>query len=87
MAVRKWNRLWEASHLPTILFAPGEDTTLTVTVSQEQFDIFLVHAPRPSSVHQTISIGKVDSVLVQQLPPLLLVICSGGIIYRLAMRI
>ena len=76
VVARKWKGAGKPSYLLTILFTPGEDTSLTISCTQDQFDIFLVHAPCPP---EGVSIVEVDSMLMQQLPSLLFVICPEGV--------
>lgn len=61
------------THFLPITLPPGENP-FTILTAHEPIDFFPIQATGLAGISQTIAIIEVDTVLVQQLPALLLVV-------------
>ena len=59
--------------LSTIFLPPGKHTALAVS-AHDLLDIASLHSVRLRAIRDTVAIFQVDSVLMQQMKPLLLVV-------------
>ena len=68
-----------AANLSAVLFSPGEDATLAVTSTHEHFSVLAVHALGLSPISYPISIFEVNTMLVEDMHALLLIIWTRAV--------
>ena len=61
-------------YLAAVFLSPSKNSALALTAAHESFHLFAVHALRLCSVCDTVPIFEINTVLVEEVKPLLFVI-------------